>query len=120
MKYVIYEAHGLVHPVLFGNHTTHKEAIIPNGTPVSAGFVKFDTFGWPHVYGDSESLKLGKRGELDEDIIRRSMDNDTPTYLFMTEFNQPEDLDDVDPHHLVHQHLTPSTPSKRNEKEKEI
>ena len=90
MKYVIFESHGLVHAVVFGNQTSHKSVSVRDGKPISAGFVKLNSIGWPHVYGESESLKLCNRGELDEDIIRRSMSDDTPTYLFMTEFNQPE------------------------------
>ena len=93
MKYIIFEGNGLVHPVLFGNHTGHKQVSIEGGKPVAAGFVKFDTIGWPHVYGESESLHLGNRGELDEDIIRRGKDCDM-TMLFMTEFNQPKEKEE--------------------------
>ena len=79
MKYVIFESHGLVHPVIFGDHTSHKSVSVRDGKPVSAGFFVLNSIGWPRVYGESESLKLGNRGELDEDIIRRAMSEDTPT-----------------------------------------
>lgn len=90
MKYVIFESHGLVHAVIFGNQTSHKSVTIKDGIPVSAGFVTLNKIGWPNVYGESESLNLRNRGELDEDIIRRSLASDTPTYLFMIDYNQPE------------------------------
>ena len=89
MKYIIFEGNGLVHPVIFGNHTTHRQIKIKGAKPVSAGFVRFDNFNLPHVYGRSESINLDSRGELDEDIIRRAQLGDTPTSLFMIEFNQP-------------------------------
>ena len=89
LKYIIFEANGLVHPVLFGNHTSHKQINVTGGKPVAAGFVKFDSFGWPHCYGESESLGISSRGQLDEDIIRRAERCDA-TAMFMVEFNQPE------------------------------
>lgn len=75
MKYVIFEGNGLVHPVIFGDHTTHSQISVAGGNPVSAGFVKFDSMGWPHCSGKSDSLKLESRGETDEDIIRRAYNN---------------------------------------------
>lgn len=89
MKYVIFEANGLVHPVLFGDHTSHSQICIKNGKAVSAGFVKFNSIGWPQVFGGSESLNLSNRGELDEDIIRKAKRCDT-TAMFMVEWNQPD------------------------------
>ena len=84
MKYVIFEGNGLVHPIIFGDHTTHSQVSIAGGKPISAGFVRFDKFGWPHCSGESESLKLKSKGEVDEDIIRRAYSN-CGTYLFMAE-----------------------------------
>lgn len=90
MKYVIFEGNGLVHPILFGDHTTHLQISVAGGTPVSAGFVKFDSMNWPHCYGESESLKLKSRGEMDEDIIRRAYGY-CDTYMFMVDFYKNED-----------------------------
>ena len=92
MKYVIFEANGLVHPILFGDHTSHSQISIKGGKAVSAGFVRMKG-GWPQVYGRSESLNLDNRGELDEDIIHKAKCCDT-TALFMIEFNQPKEKED--------------------------
>ena len=95
MKYVIFEGNGLVHPVLFGDHTTHSQISIAGAKPVSAGFVKFNSIGWPKCFGMSESLHLESRGELDEDIIRRAKDN-ACTAMFLIEWNQPDSSDSSD------------------------
>lgn len=89
MKYVIFEGNGLVHPVLFGDHTAHSQISVAGGTPIAAGFVRFDTMNWPHCSGESDSLKLKSRGQLDEDIIRRAY-NDCGTYMFIADFYKDE------------------------------
>lgn len=92
MKYVIFEGNGLVHPVLFGDHTTHSQVTVAGATPVAAGFVRFDTCGLPHCSGESDALKLKCRGEVDEDIIHRAYSN-CPTYLFISDFYKEDDQD---------------------------
>lgn len=87
MKYVIFQGHGLVHPVLFGDHTTHSQVKVDGTKPVSAGFVSFDKFNFPHCYGKSESLDLESRGETDENIIRRWWRGANIIY-FMEEFSE--------------------------------
>ena len=44
---------------------------------------------WPHCYGESESLGLKCRGEMDEDIIRRAH-TDCGTYMFIADFYKDE------------------------------
>lgn len=92
MKYVIFEGNGLVHPVVFGDHTSHSQVNVDGGTPIAAGFVQSDTMNWPHCYGESDSLKLKCRGEIDEDIIRRAY-NDCGTYMFIADFYKEDDQD---------------------------
>lgn len=72
MKYVIFKGNGLIHPILFGDHTTHSQISIAGAEPISAGFVRFDSCGLPHCTGKSDSLKLESRGEVDENIIHRA------------------------------------------------
>jgi hypothetical protein len=43
MKYVIFKGNGLVHPVLFGDHTAHSQIKVEGAEPISAGFVRFDS-----------------------------------------------------------------------------
>ena len=72
MKYIIFKHGTLFHPVLFSNHTTHSQVKLEGATPISAGFVSFsETLRLPKCYGNSTSLKLESRGELDEEIISR-------------------------------------------------
>ena len=94
MKYVIFEGNGLVHPIIFGDHTAHSQISVAGGTPISAGFVQFDKYGWPHCNGESDSLKLKCRGEVDEDIIRRAY-NDCGTYMFIADFYKEDDQDNT-------------------------
>jgi hypothetical protein len=89
MKYVIFEGNGLVHPVIFEEHTTHSQITVAGTKPVAAGFVSFDKYGWPHCNGKSDSLKLKCRGEMDEDIIRRAYNN-CGTYMFIADFYTEE------------------------------
>jgi len=70
MKYVIFKGNGCFHPVLFAEHTTHKQIRVEGADPVSAGFVRF-RHGFPVCYGWSESLKLRCNKDLDEEIIRK-------------------------------------------------
>ena len=90
MKYVIFEGNGLVHPIIFGEHTAHSQINVAGAKPIAAGFVRFDTMNWPHCSGESESLKLKSRGQLDEDIIRRAH-TDCGTYMFIADFYKEED-----------------------------
>lgn len=89
MKYVIFEGNGLVHPIVFGDHTTHSQISVAGAKPIAAGFVKFDSMNWPHCYGESKSLGLKCRGEIDEDIIRRAH-TDCGTYMFIADFYKNE------------------------------
>lgn len=59
MKYVIFEdkKSRLLHPVIFGEHTTHSEIKIEGCKPVSAGFFHLSKKTLT-VSGESESLKL--------------------------------------------------------------
>ena len=70
MKYVIFEGHGAVHPVLCADHTSHCQLKVDGCKPVSGGFVKFYKFGVDSVYGRAESLNLDNRGEEDVKILR--------------------------------------------------
>ena len=71
MKYVIFNQKGLLHPVLFADHTSHAQITIEGAEPVSAGFVRFSkTLHLPECYGFSDSLGLKSRQE-DEKIIRQ-------------------------------------------------
>lgn len=85
MKYVIFKGNGLVHPVLFGDHTAHSQIKVEGAEPISAGFVRFDSCGIPHCYGRSDSLNLESRGEKDEDIIHRAHNLSGGTMLFLVD-----------------------------------
>jgi hypothetical protein len=75
-KYIIFERDGLEFPVLFPNHfVAHNEI---HGTfsdkPVSAGFWSFsDLDKRVCVYGESISLKLKGRKDLDESLINKQL-----------------------------------------------
>lgn len=69
MKYVIFKGNGCYHPVLFADHTTHSQIKVENATPISAGFVKFNSTNEPTCYGKADSLKLESNPEQDEQII---------------------------------------------------
>lgn len=73
MKYVILaETDGLPErPVLFSTLFKHKE-FKRLGDIVSAGFVRFDSHGRPHAYGESDSLQLRSREFIDTEIIREA------------------------------------------------
>ena len=88
MKYIIFEGNGLVHPVLFSDHTTHSQVSIEGAKPVAAGFVWFDKVGWPHCYGKSDSLNLKSREETDATIINRFRNN-ASTAMFLVDFFEP-------------------------------
>ena len=81
-KYVIVDYNGLELPIIFNkilNHSDFKDI----GIITSAGFVRiteikevetmFDITHEPVVncYGESTSLKMKSRGEIDAEIIRR-------------------------------------------------
>lgn len=84
MKYVIFKGNGLIHPVLFGDHTTHSQITVAGAEPVAAGFVTFDSCGWPRCSGKSGSTGLQCRGEIDEEIIHRAYCN-YGTMMFIEE-----------------------------------
>lgn len=70
MKYVVFEClkTKTLHPVLFGDHTVHKQIELAGCKPVSAGFCRMD--GWmPVVWGESESLQLKSEKERDERLL---------------------------------------------------
>lgn len=73
------------HPILFGDHTAHSQIKVEGATPISAGFVQFDSCGLPHCTGRSDSLKLESRGEKDEDIIHRAHNLSGGTMLFIAD-----------------------------------
>lgn len=83
MKYVIFKGNGMLHPVTFCDYTTHKQVKVDGAVPIAAGFVTFDRYGWPTCYGGSESLHLQSRGEQDADLIRRSMQQDPGSGMFL-------------------------------------
>jgi hypothetical protein len=77
-KYIIFERDGLEFPVLFPNHfVTHNEI---HGTfsdkPVAAGFWCL-SIGSDNItvstYGESVSLKLKSRKDLDENLINKQL-----------------------------------------------
>lgn len=83
MKYVIFNQNGLLHPVLFAEHTSHAQVHVEGATPVSAGFVHFEgLLNEPKCYGRSTALNLDSRGTVDEDIIRKWQLN-MPTSSFL-------------------------------------
>ena len=84
MKYVIFKGNGLVHPVLFGDHTAHSQIKVEGATPISTGCVRFDSGGLPHCSGKSDSLNLESKGEFDENIIHRAY-IDGGTMLFIAD-----------------------------------
>ena len=76
MKYVIFNQNGLMHPVLFADHTSHTQIALEGSTAVSAGFVRFKgLLNEPECYGHSTSLKLDSRPKEDAEIIRRWQQN---------------------------------------------
>lgn len=83
MKYVIFKGNGLLHPIIFGEHTSHSQISVAGAEPISAGFVQFDSCGIPHCTGKSDSLNLVSRGEKDEDIIHRAHNLSGGTMLFI-------------------------------------
>ena len=91
MKYIIFEGNGLVHPVLFADHTTHLQVGVKGAKAVSAGFVSFDSCQLAHCDGRSDSLNLDNRGLLDERIIDKWRRN-SGTDLFLADFNQPSEV----------------------------
>ena len=70
MKYVIFEGHGSVHPVLCADHTSHCQLKVDGCVPVSGGFVNLNRFGVECVYGRAESLNLENRGDEDVNILQ--------------------------------------------------
>lgn len=68
MKYVIFENHSQILPVVFPDHITHSDIKIENAKPVSAGFVDVSYGGFCTVYGKSTSLKLDSR-PVDSSIL---------------------------------------------------
>ena len=86
MKYIIFKVKDFYHPVLFAEHTTHKQVTCEGGIPISAGFVSFTpTYRFPKCYGKSESLKLDSNPERDSEIIRKFLDG-----FNMMSFYEPE------------------------------
>lgn len=74
MKYVIFDTKGILHPVLFSDHTSHSQVRLKRGKPISAGFVDLGILE-VKCWGKSESLGLESRGEVDAEIIRKFMYN---------------------------------------------
>ena len=76
MKYIIFNQNGIMHPVLFADHTSHVQIALEGATAVSAGFVRFKgLLNEPECYGRSTSLKLDSHPEEDAKIIRSWMRN---------------------------------------------
>lgn len=74
MKYVIFEAAGYEHPVLFAREFSHRyvaELFAPM-TVVAAGFVHEGEQGL-HCGGESATLGVGSRGSRDTALIRASL-----------------------------------------------
>lgn len=74
MKYIIFKGNGLLHPIVFGEHTSHSQISVAGAEPISAGFVHFNSLGDPYCTGKSDSLKLESNPERDTDIIRHMME----------------------------------------------
>lgn len=75
MKYIIFEDEktGLLHPVIFADHTTHSSIKINGAKAISAGFVDLTDKVNP-CYGESNSLNLKPRKE-DYILIHRLLLN---------------------------------------------
>jgi len=82
VKYIIFERSGLEVPVIFGHLITHRDMYAGNLKPISAGFVtifanekEWDTITCSNeivvsCWGESESMKLQSRKEIDAEIIK--------------------------------------------------
>lgn len=69
MKYIIFENEktGLLHPVVFAEHTTHAQINMEGCKPVNAGFVSFGK-GF-EIHGRSDSLDLDPDYDRDKRLI---------------------------------------------------
>ena len=75
MKYVIYENDGAKHYVVFDFSVDHSEMARRMGIGakiLSAGFVSFNDEG-ACCYGESVSLNMKSRGDIDSKIINGRM-----------------------------------------------
>jgi hypothetical protein len=82
MKYIIFKdtVSGLIHPVLFGEHTSHYQVKIDGAEPVSAGFFSFEK-GNIQVYGKSDSLKLDPKDSDLDYIVKAFMNMGTMFFI---------------------------------------
>ena len=72
MKYVIFQVGDFVHPVVFADHTTHKQVKVEGGVPISGGFVRWSSkLHFPECYGKAVSLGLESRPEIDSYILMK-------------------------------------------------
>lgn len=70
MKYIVFSG-GAVQVRIFGDNELHADvAEEVSETVESAGFIKFDDAGLPYAYGDSVSLGVAARPELDTSLLR--------------------------------------------------
>jgi len=72
IKYVIIEKNGIEQPLIFGECLNHADAVFGKDGIISAGFVQIyseDNQVKVCCFGESVSLKLKSRKEVDDAII---------------------------------------------------
>jgi len=78
-KYIIFiDATGMELPVVFNPILNHSGVTVAGFKPISAGFcslAKYEPY-YEDAYGESVSLKLKSRGEVDREIINRYLQYD--------------------------------------------
>ena len=74
MKYIIFQENDILKTVIFPDHINHSEIKLDKAIPISAGFMKLNSFGLVETYGKSESLNL-KPKEDDERLLRLALSN---------------------------------------------
>ncbi len=78
-KYIIIDVESLDLPVIFGEfmkHTDMARAINPRGEVLGAGFVHIDEKGKYVCSGESISLKVKSRGQVDSDYLNKYLGNE--------------------------------------------
>lgn len=77
-KYIIVDTGSVYLPVIFGDFMKHSDmarAINPNGDVIGAGFVHIAN-GKYVCYGESTSLKVVSRGDIDSTYLNKYLGNE--------------------------------------------
>lgn len=96
MKYIVFQDNksGLLHPVIFGEHTTHSEVTINDASPISAGFFYLDAKKGLCVYGESDSLNLKPRKE-DPGLLKLVLVNAGTSFFIQLDKLDRKEADNV-------------------------